>query len=34
MSLIIDYLELTTIYKEKYGSKTVLLYQVGSFFEI
>ena len=34
MSIIIDYLEVSSIYKEKYGSKTVVLYQVGSFFEI
>jgi hypothetical protein len=32
--IIIDYLELSTTYKEKYGTKTVLLYQVGSFFEL
>ena len=34
MSIIIDYLEVSSIYQEKYGSKTVILYQVGSFFEI
>ena len=34
MSIIIDYLEVSSTYQEKYGSKTVILYQVGSFFEI
>ena len=34
MSIVIDYFELTSFYKDKYGPKTVVLYQVGSFFEI
>ena len=32
--IIVDYLEITTFYKNKYGHNTVVLYQVGSFFEI
>ena len=32
--IIIDYIQTSNYYKEKYGTKTVLLYQVGSFFEI
>lgn len=33
-SIIIDYLEISNTFKDKYGNKTILLYQVGSFFEI
>ena len=32
--IIVDYLDITNVYKEKYGQNTVVLYQVGSFFEI
>lgn len=34
MSIVIEYFEITKQYKEKYGKKTILLHQVGSFFEI
>jgi len=34
MSIVNDYLELTHKYKEEYGDKTVVLLQVGAFFEI
>ena len=33
-SIILDYLQLTKEYQEKYGDKTVILLQVGSFYEI
>ena len=33
-SIILDYFELTQKYTQKYGDKTVVLLQVGSFFEI
>ena len=33
MTIIKDYLELTEKYKKEYGEKTLLLMQVGSFFE-
>ena len=33
MTIIDDYLSLTTKYKKEYGEKTLLLMQVGSFFE-
>ena len=33
-SIILDYFELTQKYIQKYGDKTVVLLQVGSFFEI
>lgn len=32
--IIDDYLEYTTTYKDKYGEKTVVLMQVGSFYEL
>ena len=34
MALVQDYLELTKKYKKEYGEKTVLLMEVGSFFEV
>jgi DNA mismatch repair protein MutS len=34
MSLIKEYFELTTKYQNDYGNKTILLMQVGSFFEV
>jgi DNA mismatch repair protein MutS len=34
MAIVQDYLDLTKKYKLDYGEKTVLLYQVGTFFEI
>ena len=34
MSIIIQYLKISKKYQELYGRRTVLLYQVGSFFEI
>jgi DNA mismatch repair protein MutS len=34
MSIVLEYFQLTKQYQEKYGKNTVLLYQVGSFFEI
>lgn len=34
MSIVLDYFELTSFYKDKYGPKTIILYQVGSFFEM
>ena len=34
MALVKEYFELTTRYKNEYGSKTILLMQVGSFFEV
>ena len=33
MTIIQDYLSLTSKYKEEYSDKTLLLMQVGSFFE-
>ena len=32
-SIILDYFQLTKIYKEKYGDNTIVLLQVGSFYE-
>jgi len=34
MTLIHTYLQLTKEYKEKYGERTIVLYQVGAFFEV
>ena len=34
MTIIKEYLDLTIKYKNEYGEKTILLYQVGSFFEV
>ena len=34
MALINEYFELTNKYKDEYGEKTILLMQVGSFFEV
>lgn len=34
MSIVLEYFQLTKQYQEKYGKNTILLYQVGSFFEI
>jgi len=34
MALIKEYFELTNKYKDEYGEKTILLMQVGSFFEV
>jgi DNA mismatch repair protein MutS len=34
MSIVLEYLQLTKFYQEKYGKNTIILYQVGSFFEI
>ena len=33
-SIITDYFDITKIYQEKYGEKTILLMQVGAFFEV
>ena len=34
MALIKEYFELTSRYQEEYGENTILLMQVGSFFEV
>ena len=34
MTLVQDYLDLTKQYTSKYGVKTLLLMQVGAFFEV
>ena len=34
MSLIKEYFELTKKYQDEYGNNTILLMQVGSFFEV
>ena len=34
MTIVSDYLELTVKYKEQYGAKTIVLMQVGAFFEV
>ena len=34
MSMIQDYFRIEKTYQDKYGEKTFLLYQVGSFFEV
>ena len=34
MSIVKDYLELTKKYKREYGEKTLVLMEVGSFFEV
>jgi DNA mismatch repair protein MutS len=34
MALIKEYFELTTRYQDEYGENTILLMQVGSFFEV
>ena len=34
MTLIDDYLEMQEKYEEKYGEKTIILMEVGSFFEV
>ena len=34
MALIKEYFNLTTQYQESYGANTILLMQVGSFFEV
>ena len=34
MALIKEYFELTQKYQEEYGENTILLMQVGSFFEV
>ena len=34
MKIVEEYLKLDADYKNKYGAKTFLLYQVGSFFEV
>ena len=34
MTIVKEYLELTEKYKKEYGEKTLLLMQVGSFFEV
>ena len=34
MSLINDYLDLQDKYEKKYGEKTIVLMEVGSFFEL
>jgi DNA mismatch repair protein MutS len=34
MSIVIEYFEITKKYQEQYGKNTILLHQVGSFFEI
>ena len=34
MSIVIEYFVITKKYQEQYGKNTILLYQVGSFFEI
>ena len=34
MTLVQDYLDLTKQYTSKYGTKTLLLMQVGAFFEV
>ena len=34
MALIKEYFDLTTRYQEEYGENTILLMQVGSFFEV
>ena len=33
-TLVYEYLELTKKHQKEYGQSTVILYQVGSFFEI
>ena len=34
MTIVNDYLNYTKKYKEQYGKKTIVLMQVGSFFEV
>jgi DNA mismatch repair protein MutS len=34
MSIVQDYLELTKQYQAEYGSKTIVLMEVGTFFEV
>ena len=34
MALVKEYLELTNQYKKEYGEKTIILMEVGSFFEV
>ena len=34
MKIVEEYLQLDSEYKSKYGKRTFLLYQVGSFFEV
>ena len=34
MTIVEEYLELTKKYKDEYGEKTLVLMQVGSFFEV
>ena len=34
MGIVDDYLKLTQDYKKTYGEKTLILMQVGSFFEV
>ena len=34
MALVKEYLKLTSQYKKDYGDKTIVLYQVGSFYEV
>jgi DNA mismatch repair protein MutS len=34
MSIVLEYFEISKKYQDMYGNKTILLYQVGSFFEI
>ena len=34
MTIVEDYLKLTTQYKTEYGEKTILLMEVGSFYEV